>query len=174
MTQRSRTVSLQDIADAFGVTTEAIRLKRKAGMPTRMESGRPRFDLRDCIAWQREQDKVAAQSATAPDEALERARKLKAEADLKELDLAQKRGELVEQTVLAEALDRVIGGFAATAKGRLGRFEREIVRCQTPGAARKLREAIVDALMEGAREYADQWEAEADELDKAAAEALAA
>jgi phage terminase Nu1 subunit (DNA packaging protein) len=132
-------------------------------------SGRPAFLLRDCIAWRVDREKDLAANNESPIEANERARKLRAEADLKELELRQKRGELVELAAFEEAIDRIIGGFAAVAAGRLARFEREMVKCTTAGGARKIRERIAAALMEGARGYADEWEAEAEAVEAVAA-----
>lgn len=158
MPPRANTITLEEIADAFGVTTETIRLWRKDGLPSRTEAGRPRFVLRECIEWRREHDRLDDQDRTKPSERDERALKVRAERMLKELEYAEKRRELVPVSDSNDFIDQFVATFAATAAGRLQRFERDIVRAKTPADARQVTTAIHVSLMEGGQQFADMLE----------------
>jgi phage terminase Nu1 subunit (DNA packaging protein) len=159
---RTETVTTAVLAAAFSVTTRTVQLWRQAGMPSRTLDGAPRFVLRECIAWRletvRAEERQRERARHSSDD-MER-RKLAAEAELKELQLAERRGEVVPLTEYQSRLDTFVGGFAATAAGQLHRFERDIVTATTPGDARKITQRIHSALMTGANEYADQLETE--------------
>lgn len=160
MPPRAKTVSLQEIADVFGKTTETIRLWRKEGMPTRMEGGRPRFVIAECVQWREEQIRLEERPSISEQEAEARARKLTAEAALKEAELADRQRRTVPTELFERECDRIFGGFAAVARGQLNRFERDVVAAQTPAEARRLLDAIHDALLRGAQDFADELEAE--------------
>lgn len=162
MPPRAKTLTLEEIADAFGVTTETIRLWRRDGMPHRMEGGRPVFVLREVIRWRRERDRQAAEAEDAPVAKLEHAMKVRAERQLRELELAERRRELVPSAESTAFIEEFVAALAATAAGRLTRFERDIVRAKTPAAARKVTSAIHVALMEGGQELAAHLEAHGD------------
>lgn len=120
----------------------------------------------ETITWRIQRELQLARPAKAEGEkpVTEMNRKLAAEADLKELQLAQLRGELVTVEAHTEVVARIAGGFAAVASGQLARFERRIVQATTPAAARVVTQEIHRALMEGAQDLAD-------DLDDAAEEA---
>lgn len=160
-------VGLTEIAHLLGVTTRQVANYRAEGMPHRSRGGRLTYVPSECVRWRLERARDEVRREVAPDREVEQARKLRAEADLKELELKERRGALVSVEDFEEQIDAVIAGLAAVASGQLQRFERRIVAATTAGQARKLTEAIHDALMEGAREYARQLEAEASALDDA-------
>jgi DNA-binding transcriptional MerR regulator len=170
MAPKVKTLSLAEIAEEFGVTTRTIQNWREAGMPTRVISGAPRFVLKECIRWRREIDVAEAKEAATPglgelDDAeervgLTRARRLMSEHELEILkDLHTPKAET------QALMDELVGGFAAVASGRLRRFERDIVAANTPGDARRLTQEIHRALMDGGREFREQIEAEAAQLE---------
>lgn len=130
-----------------------------------------RFDTAAVARWHAERA-VRQAAASTPAlgeivEATERARKVRAEADLKELELAERRRQLIPADEYQRRLDDFIGGLAATAAGRLHSFERDIVRAVDAPAARKITQRMHAALMAGAQEYAELVEAEARALDEA-------
>jgi hypothetical protein len=144
----------------LGVSAESVRKWHLGGCP-RKDDGT--FVVAEVVTWLRARDveaeRTKAKSTDAPKTELNR--KLSVEADLKELQLAQLRGELVTIEVHDEQIGRIVGGFAAVAKGQLTRFERDIVRSTTAADARKLTDRIHAALMEGAQGLADDLDAEA-------------
>lgn len=163
MPPRPKTVSLTEIADVFGVTTETIRLWRKAGMPSRKESGRPTFVIAECVQWRREQDREDVRVDDGLDKDAEMAAKLRVERELKELELAERRSRVVPIEVYQERLDSFLGGLMAVVDGRLQQFERDIVQADTPPDARRITDAIRAELRRGATEYADELERAAEE-----------
>lgn len=168
-------VTVAAFAEILGRTPERVYQLIQQGMPHRKLARSTKIVPAEAIQWLRDRDvEKAAKPAEAPAaelvEAVERARKLRAEADLKELDLAERRGQLVQVEIHTETVDKFLGGLVAVASGQLARFEREIIRAATPAEARILTRKIHAALMEGTRDYADLLEAEADALDAAAAE----
>lgn len=168
--RKAVTVSLNEIAVVFGVTTRTILDWRKAGMPSRRESGETRFSLPECVRWRREQDREAA---TKDDDTSkeDRRRILRAEADLKELELHERSRSLCEVATYESEAVTFVGSFAAAVLGRMQQFERRMVQVSTPQEARKLVEEMQDDLMRGARQFADQLQAEAgaDEIEEEAA-----
>jgi len=164
-------LTITEVANLFGVTRATVTNWKKAGCPCRTVDNKIVFDLQPLMAWRRQEDRAAGTRGVLPDgydKELESARKLRADADLRELDLAERRGELVPVKDFEARLESFLGGFAAVSAGRLQRYERDIVAAADPAAARRVTQAIHVALMEGALEYADTLEAEM----KAAAAAL--
>jgi phage terminase Nu1 subunit (DNA packaging protein) len=111
--------------------------------------------------------KRAAEEAKGGDlnEARERARKTRAEADMKEMDREERRRSLVPAKISTEYIEAFVGGLASVAAGQLGRFERDIVKAETPAEARAVRMNIHRALMEGAQRYADDLAQRAEALE---------
>jgi transposase len=166
MTPPVKTYSQTEIAAEFRKSTRTIRNWQKSGMPHRMISGEPRYVLADCMAWREDRVREEAKADESPDEAKERARGLRAQADLRELELAERRGQLVAADVHDTAVETLVAGLAATAAGQLARFERDIVQATTPAEARLITQRIHAALMRGAQDYADVMEAEAAALEQ--------
>src|SRR5262245_54245607 len=111
--RRAKTVSLTEIAEMFGVTAETIRRWRKGGMPTRAvtgeHAGELRFVVAECVAWRRERDREDAQTPDAEAVRKDRARLVRAEADLKELELQQRAGKLMEMRVAVAETEAFCG-----------------------------------------------------------------
>lgn len=151
-------ISVAEFAADHAVTPMTIRNWMDAGMPYREVNGQRRIVRAKANPWVR----AAQREAESPDEAKERARKLRYEADLKHLELEQRRQLVVPKADYERRLEVFIGGFKAAAAGRLTRFERAIIRATTPGDARRVTEDIHMALMEGALQFADELEAAGD------------
>lgn len=166
MAPRVQKLTVAQFADLMGLSAERIRQFIRSGMPHRQGARGAEVVPREAIQWIRERDREETRSETAPDEATERARKLRAEADIKEIDREERRGALIPVAIYQDRLDATAGGFAAVAAGQLQRFERDIVRAETPADARKITQQIHAALMRGAHEYADTLDAEAAALEQ--------
>lgn len=158
MPPKADTVSLTEIADVFGVDLESIRLWRTKGMPHRLVSNRPRFVVAECVRWRREQDKKESRETASPDEAKERTRKLAADADMAELRLRQKRGELVAVAEVERTVDRLVSTVRARVLAIRGRWApRMIALPDMPAATATLDELAMDilsALTDGADDVA--------------------
>jgi hypothetical protein len=165
------TVALADFAADHGVTVRTVTNWIAAGMPHRTTRGERRVVRAEANRWLKADIHAKARAEVAPSEADERARKLRFEADLKELELQERRAFLVPAEKYREHTESFVGGFAAVAAGQLARFEREIVVADDAPKARKVTQAIHEALMRGSQEYADQLEAERVALIDAESEA---
>ena len=102
----------QDAAVAFGVTKRTLRNWELEGFPHRTDGTRKAYPLRECIEWRlaREVESTKGDPTEAEMDAA-RLRKLEADAESKELDLAVKRGGLVPldevEVLLREALETI-------------------------------------------------------------------
>lgn len=167
MAKAAETVSLSEFAEFQGFSQDWIRqLCDKHGMPHRMVRGNYRLVPAKASQWLRERHKQEQRDAESPDEAKERAGKLRAERELKELELAERKATLIMAVIHDTAVETLVGGFSAVAAGQLARFERDIVQATTPAAARLITQRIHAALMQGAQEYADVLETEAAALEQ--------
>ena len=69
---------------------------------------------------------------------------------------------MVDLSVLRETVEKVAGGLAAAVAGRLSRFERDYVACDSPARARQINQEIQTQLMSAAREFGESLLADAD------------
>lgn len=119
------TVTGTALADLLGVTLRRVQQLAAEGMPSRTENGERRFVARECVQWVRERDVEAARKAATPadaDEAKERALKMKADRELAELRLAERRRELVEVAAVLKSDERLFGVLRARVTGGRGKW----------------------------------------------------
>src|SRR4051812_42234040 len=135
MAPKVNEVSVAQFAEIWGKTSQRVYQMIQKGMPHRRIKGVTMIVPREAIAWliewetwELQESRRKASGADIPDEEEERALKMKAERQLKELELMERAKELVPAADLNEFIERVFGGFAAVVMGRIQRFEREIVR----------------------------------------------
>lgn len=157
-----------ELARIHGVTRQTVREWTLAGCPRRDDGS---YIAAETIAWRIRQKVEEAKRERASDgdepKLTEMNRKLKVEADLKELELQHRRAESIDAPVHREVAARIVGGFASVAAGQLARFERRMVQATTPAHARAISQDIHRALMEGSQGLADELDAEAAALDEA-------
>jgi hypothetical protein len=157
MAKAADTVSLSEFAAHYGKSEEwARKLAADGGMPHRIVDGHYRLVTSVASAWLIEQ----AETREGLDKDQEIAEKTRVERQIKELELAERRGQLVPVTQYQERVEEFVGGFAGMAMGQLQRFEREVVQAGDAATARRLMGKIQAALMRGAQEYADTLETE--------------
>lgn len=164
-------VSVTEFADLCGVTSQRVYQYVQEGMPhRRRKNGKTehtRIVPREGIRWLIDRaGEVAKAKAPASDD---RARILRADAELRELEVAERRRELVPAVEVVQFSESFVGGLAAVAAGQLQRFERKMIKVSTPGEARRLTSEIHAALMAGAGDYANTLDAEAAAIEKAPA-----
>lgn len=160
-----------DLARLLGCTPETIRNWTLDGCPRRDDGT---YIVAEVFTWVRKWDRDRAAKEKPPKQQKEFDRKLSFEADLKELQLKRELGEVLPAAEYHASIAKIAGGFAAVAKGRLSRFEREVVKTTTPAGARRLMDKMSAALMEGAQGLADELEEEAAEDETKAAKEDAA
>lgn len=94
----SEELTATDAAATLGVSVSTITDWKAAGMPHRMKSGRPVYVIRDVVRWLREEEKRKARDESGlPDKAIEEARKMRAQADIAEMDRDERAGLLVRR-----------------------------------------------------------------------------
>lgn len=164
-----------EIAERFGVDVRSIELWVADGMPRRKISGRPAFSWHDCRKWREQRirdDERATRHGDTSEErktkvAEYRLRQLEMETENADLDLAERRGELVPLEFMRTEFDRIAQALRTglialpqTWALRLGEatstVERQII----------LQDAIND-LMPLLRELADSETDESSEIESA-------
>jgi phage terminase Nu1 subunit (DNA packaging protein) len=167
MAPKIATVSLAEISDLFGVDTDTVHLWRQKGMPHRVASGRPRFEVAACVQWRRTQDKREHRESTSPDEAKERTRKLSADADLAELKLRERRGELVPTEDVERQTDRMVSVIRARVLSIRGRWAPRVIGLATMAEATRTLDGLVADVLAALAEGAEEIEAEDADRDSA-------
>lgn len=168
-------VHLQEFADDHGVTVRTVTNWIADGMPHRTWRGERRVVRSEGNAWRLDKERERAANKAAGgrlDKDVEMAKRIRVDRMIRELELKKRLGSLIPVEQFDVRIDRIIGGFAAVAMGQLQPFEREMGL--EPPVARALTLRIQEALMQGAQELADQLDAEADEILRAAADAESA
>ncbi|MBB4287678.1 terminase small subunit [Roseospira goensis] len=114
-----RIVSQTELAAIMGVTAMTVRAWERKGMPVARKGSRGRpgqYNTADVMRWRAEQ---AAQAATGDTNAMDmeeaKRRKTAAEAALAEMDLALRRGELVD----VETVGRLVAEEYATVRANI-------------------------------------------------------
>lgn len=157
-------VSVQEFATQRGVTAQRVYQWIQEGLPHRKRKSSTRIVSAEAHKWLEARAEERGRADREDDDA--KTRKLAAEADLKEFEVAERRRRLIPADEFNDFIENFVGGFAAVASGQLQRFERDMVRATTAGDARVITQKQHAALMEGARQYATQMETEAEELER--------
>jgi phage terminase Nu1 subunit (DNA packaging protein) len=169
MAPKIETVSLGEIAALFDVDTDTIGLWRQQGMPQRKISGHPRFEIAGCVQWRREKDKRENREGASPDESKERARKLAADADLAELKVRERRGELVPAEEAERQVERVVSMIRSRLLAVRGRWAPRVIGLETMAQATSTLDALASDVLTALSDGADEIEA-----DEATSEGAAA
>lgn len=90
-------LTASELSKAWGIDPSQITKWKNDGMPFRMKGGRAVFVMSQCLKWLREYEKAKGKDETAPDKAIEEARKMRAQADIAEMDRDERAGQLVRR-----------------------------------------------------------------------------
>lgn len=156
MAEREETVSTAELARAFGVDERTIRNWVALGCPQRMRSKRPAYMLSEVIAWRRKQDQIDARGSEKPDLAAEQARKLRADADLAELKVQERRGELVPAADVERQMERLCGTLRSRVLGVRGRWAPRILGLGTMPDATRVLDELANDVLEALRSAGDE------------------
>lgn len=170
----AKTVHLQEFADDHGVTVRTVTNWIAEGMPYRNVRGERRVVRAEANAWRIDRERTRAENRAAGgrlDKDIEMAKRIRVDRMIREIELRKRQGTMLPIEEFDRRIERVVGGFTAVCMGQLQPFEREMGL--EPGLARALTMRIQEALMQGAQQLADQLDAEADELLRAAADSEA-
>jgi phage terminase Nu1 subunit (DNA packaging protein) len=149
----------KDLASLFQVESRTIRLWVQAGCPERRINGRPMYSLTDVIAWRREEDQRTA--GATPDEARERVLKLRAERELVELKLDERRKVLVPSADVDRQWSRIAGVLRSRLLASRGRWAPRIIGLAGMKDAARIMDEMIADVLESLRDSADDVEDEA-------------
>jgi phage terminase Nu1 subunit (DNA packaging protein) len=127
MASREPYVPLADLAALFDVDQKTLKRWLASGMPHRMREQRIEVQASKCVQWRRVEDKREQRASESPGEAKERTRKLSADADLAELRLAERRGELVPVAEVEAEMSRLCQAVRARILGARGRWAPRVI-----------------------------------------------
>ena len=146
-----RRLTAAEVAREYGVSDQAVSAWKAAGAPFGSDG---RTTLHELRRWELAATKAQAEAKTAPtseDEA--RARKMAAEAEIKELELARLRGQLVTHADAAAGLAAQCAELRAAVVAMPGRYAAECVGLDDVGAAmlvlRRVQHDLLTALAGG-------------------------
>lgn len=86
-----------ELSKAWGIDISQINRWKNEQLPFRMKGGRAVFTMAQCIKWLREHERSSGKDETAPDKAIGEARKMRAQADIAEMDRDERAGLLVRR-----------------------------------------------------------------------------
>lgn len=147
------TVSKKECAARLNLTTRQITNLVDAGMPRNVEGNRVSFPWPDALHWyiQYRIDAEVARNGPADFEAA-RARKMAAEAELAELELAQRRGLLLTTDDFRRELEAPLVRVRAALQNVPGKYAPRCVGLETPAIAQGVLDEVVrEAMTELAR-----------------------
>lgn len=140
-----------ELARILGVDERTIQRWHKDGLPRHGEGRGIRYPLTECIAWVRQRDREQVEAQTergAPtdyDEA--KARKMAAEAELAELELARARGTIVTVDDVERMLSAPLYRLRAKLLNLPSKWSPSLVGCRTIAEAQTRLEAAVEEAM---------------------------
>jgi phage terminase Nu1 subunit (DNA packaging protein) len=158
-------VTRKAIAAHLHLTERSItELVDKHDFPSRIRGRERRFPLARCFTWYlkfKQEEAVSRIRPPAPTNVTDsRARKLTAEAEKAELELAERRSELLPLDVHEERVSKLCDRIAATCKGGLARFVGDVQRAQSSVDASTLLERIGDTILRDLVSMGGELEAE--------------
>lgn len=128
-------MSQADLRKLVGRDDETLRLWRQDGCPHQMVNGRPRYVGAKVVAWLEER---AARRALPVDYEEAKGRKMAAEAESAELDLAVKKKTLMPIALHGERLARILERIRARFLAIPGRLAPRLVGLDHAGEASAL------------------------------------
>jgi phage terminase Nu1 subunit (DNA packaging protein) len=143
----------------LNLTRRRIEQLVEEGMP---RAGRGQYDLEACVKWYVASLQERANGALGPDGIAgraswdyERTRVMRADAELKEMEVAERRGELVSVARVGEMWDEAFGRLRARMLASIGKTAPRAVGLKSVRRANKVLEEIVREALEAAAEVAE-------------------
>lgn len=148
----SEWLNQSDFAERIGVTPRQVHNLAKAGLPSKMRDGKRVYRWPEGNHWYIEYKEKNAKPKSSEDEKeAAQTRKLVAEATLKELELAQKEGSLLDANYVEDQVTRVLELLRSRILAARGRFAPQFVGIKSVGEAQLRLEKMSDELMEALR-----------------------
>jgi len=148
--QKGKVVNQKELSILFGVTTPTINAWVSKGMPCQKQGapGQPsEFNTADCFNWRLDEERRAGGGMPAALDEL-RERKMRAEAETAEMNLAQARGRLVPIDQVADLVSSEYAKVRARMTALPGTTAPRIDPSRTREVALIIADAVNDALSE--------------------------
>lgn len=145
------------------LTTRQIRNLEAKGLPHRADGNRKRYPLVECVQWWADYEKSKAMKAAKLSELdAMKTRKLEAEAEQKELDLAVRREELLEVDDVRKTWTEVFTRLRARIVAAQGALPPLVAGYDTPREVQPIITPFFDDLIDTLRETVEEAVANAD------------
>ena len=149
-------MSQADLSRVIPLTTRQIRNLERSGLPHRAEGNRKYYPLHECVRWWAEYEKTKAMKAAKLSELdAMRTRKLEVEAEQKELELAVRRGELLEADEVRATWTEVLSRLRARIVAAQGALPPLVAGYDTPREVQPIVTTFFDELIDTLRETAE-------------------
>lgn len=153
-----KAVTAAELCDLLGVKHPTVSSWVAAGCPHRKRGTRYEFVVSEVSDWRLDRAKRTARDETAPDEAAERARKMRADADYAELRVAERRGELVAADEVERAHERLCGVVRSRVLAIRGRWAPRVLGLAAIAEATSVMDALAADILAALQEGADEIE----------------
>lgn len=157
------TYPAKTLGKLFNLTERRIQQLAKEGVLPKAERGK--YDLIECTRAYIKylQDRAFGKDAAPTDYHSEKARDVKYQADLREMELAERRGQLIPLDAVTEEILEVSSIFASQIESISGRLANDLARCDDPAVVhetlfsemRRIRVATAERLQRHARDLQD-------------------
>lgn len=144
----SKHVNQRDAAERLGLTTRQVKNLADLGMPTVSAGGKLTYPFPECLKWYVEYKVTSAVNACTPGDFEEaKTRKMAAEAELAEMELAQQRGDLVAVVDVGARVAGVLERVRARLVVIPGKLAPRLVGVETAMEARGVLEVAVGEVL---------------------------
>lgn len=163
-------MSQADLARILPLTTRQIRNLEADGLPHRADGNRKWYPIPEAVVWWRDRE-VAAALAGVQVSDLDRIkeRKLEAEAAAKELELAERRGQLMRAAAARHTWAAVLTRLRSKVISFMGALAPQMVGLENPREAKAILDRAMNELLAELRETADELEDDEEEDEESEA-----
>lgn len=151
----SRSIPQKELAAILGLSTRQIRNLEAEGMPHEAEGARKSYPIPDAVQWYVAREQERAQPTDIEDA---KKRKLTAEAETAELELARMRGQLVLVEDVVKEQARVYDHMRAKILATSAKAAPAMVGLRSIAEAQVRVEAVMRELMELLAETDDEFD----------------
>ncbi len=153
-----------ELATELETDERTLRRWREDGCPHQRRSNRVLYRLPQVMAWLQER----ARKELDADEAKERARKMRADADRSEMLAAKLRGELAPVAEMDRAVERLATAVRNEVAGLRSRFTLQVIGLQTPQEAALVLDEMAKQILASLAGAAVVDDADAEDVEDAA------
>lgn len=157
----SEWITQQECADRLGITPRQVHNLAKGvggqpGIPSRLKEGKRQYQWPEASHWYVARKIAEAKPEKAEDEKdAAQTRKIVAEAGLKERELAEREGTLIESTFLEQQVTGILQRLRSRIQTARGRYAPQFVGIKSAGEAQLRLDKVFDEFLESLREIGE-------------------